>query len=127
MYNFGDWAVSFKDIAIFTLTEISFSWDRSKLRYNSDQTLKSLFKRGYMESNRSIILKNQKVYKENEILFTKSPLRKMSLPPAKISNLDQRVVKSAANNICMRSRAITNVIFWLKTTFIDLIQNQNRL
>ena len=50
----------------------------------------------------------------------------MSYPTEKISNLDQKTVKFAANNICMRSR-VTNLILWSKTIFIDLIQNQNRL
>ena len=51
----------------------------------------------------------------------------MSWPTAKISNLDQKAVEFAANNICMRFRVIINLIFWSKTIFIDLIQNQNRL
>ena len=37
--------------------------------------------------------------------------------PANISNLDQRAVKFAANNICVKSRAMTNVIFRLKNNF----------
>ena len=61
------------------------------------------------------------------ILFTKSPLRKMSRPPARISNLDQKVVKSAANIICVRSRGITYVIFWFEDNFYLLNLNSKPL